>query len=76
MKLHYLILQQLSIINFIPPATQTFDSLAFFDRSFDCNSSQLVLIADTDGTMSSSKDRHKLSFTLTWNFEEALKRKS
>lgn len=52
---------------FIPPATQTFDSLYIFGISFDCNSNQLVLAVDKFGIISSSKETHILSLTLAWN---------
>lgn len=53
------------MITFIPPDTQTFESLAFVGSSVDCTCSQLVLtLVNNDGNMSSSKDCHKLSLTL------------
>uniref|UniRef100_A0A2P2ML24 Uncharacterized protein n=1 Tax=Rhizophora mucronata TaxID=61149 RepID=A0A2P2ML24_RHIMU len=45
------------------PATQIFDSLYLFGRSFDCTSSQLVLAVANDGTMCSSNDCHTPSLT-------------
>lgn len=48
----------------IPPATQIFDRLCFFEISFDCNSNQLVLAAVNDGIMSSSRECHKASLVL------------
>lgn len=53
----------------IPPATQTFDSLYFFGRSFDCNSSQFDLPEFNDGMISSSSDCQMLSSTRAWPYD-------
>lgn len=61
-----------NILQSIPPATHTAESLFLLEEDFICESSQFDLLVAAEGTSSSSNDCHKFSLTWTWEFCESI----
>lgn len=60
----------------IPPTTQREELLYLFKReNFGCDSNQLDLKVETDGTKSSSKDCQMLSFARIWLSQKSFQKK-